>query len=707
MRRAAAVTAAAVLAGACVRGDAAPAAKHGATIAWDTWGVPHVRAADPRAMMRAFGYAQARLHGNLLLRLYDEARGRAAEDFGADELPFDETTVTFDFPGLGKRAYAAQDPAFRAMVDAFADGIDAYGAAHPDALSADARRVLPVRGTDVMAHVARILFFFLTSNACTPAIAADLPRFAHAGDPPAGSNGWALAPSRTTDHHAMLMANPHLIWGDMFTWVEAQLAAPGYDVSGAALVGWPVLAIGFDDAHGWTHTVNTSDGCDAYTLVPDGDGYRFDGAHRAFATRTVTLRARRPDGRFDTVPYTVRRAAQGPVVTLGSTMLAIRVVGIDGSRDDGALREWCDLSRAHDLGTFRAALARLQIPMFNTIYADRAGHVMLNFNGQVPVHASGDFAAWAHPVSGDTSANVWNTIEPERALPTVIDPPSGWLQNANSPPWSATFPLALDPANFPADLAPKPWIRYRELSGIRLLRDPRPFDLDRLVAAKFSNRAELADRVLDDLVAAARASDDAQTRAAGDVLAAWDRTTAAESKGAALFYAWVREMKITGATDQDVLAVPFDPANPDGSAHGLKDHAAAVAALGRAATRAVSECGALDAAWGACFRLRRGTTDLPASTGPETMGIVAATVFRPAADKKFASYGGDTFMFAADFGPTTVHARVLLPYGNASQPGSPHVADQLSLYARAAMRDAWRTPREVDAHLESRETLDR
>jgi len=48
---------------------------------------------------------------------------------------------------------------------------------------------------------------------------------------------------------------------------------------------------------------------------------------------------------------------------------------------------------------------------------------------------------------------------------------------------------------------------------------------------------------------------------------------------------------------------------------------------------------------------------------------------------------------------------VLLTYGNASQPGSPHVGDQLALFARKEMRQAWRTREEIEAHLEARELL--
>ena len=61
-------------------------------------------------------------------------------------------------------------------------------------------------------------------------------------------------------------------------------------------------------------------------------------------------------------------------------------------------------------------------------------------------------------------------------------------------------------------------------------------------------------------------------------------------------------------------------------------------------------------------------------------------------------------MAAVEFGET-VRARVLLTYGNASQPGSPHVGDQLVLSANGEMRPAWRTREEIEANLEEREEL--
>src|SRR5688500_18862669 len=75
----------------------------GTEILWDTYGVPHVFARDSRSMFYAFGWAQMQSHGDLLLRLYGQARGRAAEYWGADYLDSDRWVRVNGVPERGER----------------------------------------------------------------------------------------------------------------------------------------------------------------------------------------------------------------------------------------------------------------------------------------------------------------------------------------------------------------------------------------------------------------------------------------------------------------------------------------------------------------------------------------------------------------------------------------------------------------------------
>ena len=83
----------ALVAVACVRRDQGPT-----EILWDRWGVPHIHAPDAGELFRAFGWAQMKNHANLILRLYGEARGRAAEYWGESYLASDRYLRTMGVP---------------------------------------------------------------------------------------------------------------------------------------------------------------------------------------------------------------------------------------------------------------------------------------------------------------------------------------------------------------------------------------------------------------------------------------------------------------------------------------------------------------------------------------------------------------------------------------------------------------------------------
>jgi acyl-homoserine-lactone acylase len=201
----------------------------------------------PKSAGRAFGWAQMQSHGNLILRLYGQARGRAAEYWGDKYLELDRWVRTMGIPPRSESWYKAQELTFRKYLDAFAAGINSYAQEHPDLIDDKVKVVLPITGVDLLAHTQRVLNFTFVVDPYSVA-GVNLPK--------PGSNGWAIAPSHSANGNAMLLANPHLFWSDLFLWYEAQLNAPGINVYGAGLVGIPVLSIAFNDHLGWTHTVN-------------------------------------------------------------------------------------------------------------------------------------------------------------------------------------------------------------------------------------------------------------------------------------------------------------------------------------------------------------------------------------------------------------------------------------------------------------------
>ena len=206
----------------------------------------------------------------------------------------------------------------------------------------------------------------------------------------------------------------------------------------------------------------------------------------------------------------------------------------------------------------------------------------------------------------------------------------------------------------------------------------------------------MADRILEALIAAVGPRSGKLTRQAARVLEDWDRRTEAESRGAVLFAEWVR---ILGA---GMFATPWREQEPLTTPRGLANPAAAAAALEAAARNTMGRFGALDVPWGEVYRLRMAGRDLPASGGPSRLGIFRSLEFAPEKDGRFRALFGDSFVALVEFSQP-VRARALLSYGNASQPGSPHRGDQLALFARKQLRPVWRSRKEIEANLESRE----
>ena len=678
------------------RPDAGPVVER-SEILWDTWGVPHVYGRNVADLGDGFGWAQAQLHGDAILRLYGLARGRGAEYWGAQNAPGDRMARTMGIPDAGREGYEAQEGEFRRYLDAFAAGINAYAQAHPDAVADSLRVVLPVTGADVIAHGQRVMFTFLAITGGDPPLVGmnGMP----AGAAP-GSNAWAIAPRRSASGNAMLLANPHLPWNeDLMRFTEAHLVGPGMNVSGATLIGLPVIAIGFNDRLGWSHTVNTIDALDAFTLRLAEGGYRMDGEVRPFETRTDTLRIRQADGTMRVEELIIRSSVHGPVVAAdGTAATAVAVQGID---QHGALRQWWEMGRARSLAEFENALRRLQISMFNVIYADRAGHILYLFNGRVPVRGQTSFAQAQGPVRGDTSATLWRGVHSYDDLPRLVDPAPGFVQNSNSPPWFATRPTPLDTTRFPAYLAPR-WVGMREQRALQMLAADSSITFDELLAMRHSNHMLLADRILDDLIPAARASGRPLAMRAADVLERWDRAAEPESRGAMLFMLWayrvLEDIPGTGG-----YARPWSAADPVRTPDGLADPAAAVAALEQVAELMNTRMGGMDAPWGELNRIG----GLPGNGAPgDPLGVFHVMSYARGREASEAVFG-DTYVAAVEFTPGGPRAVAVLSYGNASQPGSPHNGDQLRLIAEKRMRPSWRTRAEVEANLESRTAIDR
>lgn len=666
-------------------------------IFWDSWGVPHIFAANETKLMEAFGWAQAQGHGDLLLTLYGEARGKGAEYWGIDYLDNDQYVHTMNIPRRSEVWLNAQTPAMRRNLESFAQGINNYFQQHPDFSQPSLRQVLPITAQDVVAHVQRLLLFeFVTNPQAIASLAGQIP----AGNVPIASNAWAIAPKQTESGHGLLLINPHLPWGGQFRLTEAQLVTPGMDLTGAAFVGTPVQAMGFNNDLGWSLTVNYPHNVGKYALTLTEGGYEWDGEVKSFDRRSNQINILQGNGSYQTLQWETLESAAGIVVAqrVGNAY-TLQIPGLDRS---GAISQFLHMGKAKTLEQFEAAWQQQQIPMFNVLYGDRQGNIFYLYNTLTPIR-EGSWQDWDRLQPINRSADLNSDYYGYEQLPKLTNPASGWLQNSNDPPWTSTFPPELDPADYPPSLA-APDLGFapsllRTQRSIKLLESTPSLTFEQFKQKALNSQMELGDRIVPLLVSAAKVLANPIGIEAAEVLQAWDKQANPDSRGAVLFMLWA----LTIGADK-VLGGQWNPADPLNTPSGMADINKFMAVLEGVAAQVKFLYDDLAISWGEVVQMQAGNFSAPAHGAPSNLGSFRVLTLSTIANQRFQAFAGDSYLSLVEFADRPWGQSILV-YGNASQPDSPHNGDQLSLYSQNQLRPVWRSPEDIKAHLEKTETL--
>lgn len=666
-------------------------------ILWDTYGVPHIYGKTEADVFYGFGWSQVHSHANVVLHLYGEARGRAAEYWGAKYADQDRWMISNDVYDRARTWYAQQTPQFKRDLDAFARGMTDAARKHPNGIDPSLMQVLPITGVDVVAHAERLMnYIYIASE---QHVRGNPPPDTKGKD---GSNAWALMPKRTKDGAAMLLANPHLPWAPgFFTYYEAHLNGPGIDIYGATQIGLPIIRFAFNNNLGFTNTVNTMLGSTTYKLTPKDGGYLFDGKVLPFKVSNKQMKVRQPDGSLKTVRFQVRHTVQGPVFErYDGTLVALRVAGLDRP---GMLQQYWDMGTAHNFKEFLAAVRKVQVPKFNIVYADRDGNIMYLDNGILPRHKNGDLAFWKGLVPGDTSATLWDEddIHSFEDLPKVINPAGGFVQNTNDPPWVSSWPRVLDPKDYPSYVAPVGPMSLRSQTSVLSMAGDDKLSFDDFIARKRSVHSLAAERLLPELLALAKGSDDADIKRAADVLSKWDRAFEADSRGALLFEEWAHlfagDYKFVS---QKGYKNPWTLDDPLSTPNGLKDPTLALQQLKQAVGITEKLYGSIDRPYGEVSRFHIGNVDLPGRGGFGNLGVFNVITWNPIKDGERLPQHGETWVSMVEFS-TPLKAMGLMSYGNSTMPGTTHNNDQLGLLSKGQYRTLWTTREQVDQHVES------
>ncbi|QWP75375.1 penicillin acylase family protein [Lysobacter sp. K5869] len=569
---------------------AVPGLQAPASVERDARGVPRVVAHSDRDAYFLIGYlhAQDRLWQLELQRRM--AQGRLSEVLGKETVQQDIWFRTLGLSASARQAWTALSPQAQASLQAYADGINAWLDSKP-ALPAEflALGVVPERwsvydslawskvfaldlGGNYRREIERMLAaqtldpvrlrtLFPHAAAspiagAAPATPAAIEGYARMADFHAaleqrtglngryvGSNAWAVSAKLTGDGSTLLANDPHMGLQMPSLWYMASLKGDRLDVSGATLVGLPLVVFGRNAKIAWGGTNLMADAQDVYleqVKPDDASRYLADGQWLPFEQRVESIQVRQSFPTFLNAPIkplrvAVRSTRHGPVINdmfqVFEQPAALRWTALDA--DDTSYEAFYRLGYAGDWNEFDAAAGYLVAPALNLLYADRGGHVGHLAAGRIPLRAAGDGGA---PVPGWTDEYAWTGSLPHAQMPRVYDPPSGFVASANNDPTPPGY----------AHLISHDWAPPTRVERIAQLIDAavaakQPVDLALMQRMQADQHSESARRLLKVLLRH-EPNNPYQHRVYED-LRKWDGRMDRDSRAATVFNAWLRHLK--------------------------------------------------------------------------------------------------------------------------------------------------------------------
>jgi len=692
------------------------------TITRDDWGIAHVKGTTDADAVFGVIYAQAeddfnRVETNFLVSL-----GRLAEAEGESAIYRDLRQRLFINADSLKAQYASAEPWLKALMDAWADGLNFYLAKHPGvkprvlthwepwmALSFSEGSI----GGDIEDISLRALEAFY-GKADSARHAASTPRadvqLADVEDrtdrEPRGSNGFAIAPSNSASKHALLWINPHT---SFFFREEAQMTSDeGLNAYGAITWGQFFIYQGFNEKAGWMHTSSGADVDDewAETILESGDSlyYQYGKEQRPVTTEKITVAYKGAAGPA-TKEFTVYRTHHGPIVRENDgKWIAFNMM----NEPLKALTQSYSRTKAHNLAEFRQSMELHTNSSNNTVFADAEGNIAY-FHANHVQKRDPRFD-WNNPVDGSNLATEWQGVHSLDESPNVFNPKIGWIQNTNNWPYSAAGPDSPRKKDYPAYMETYPE-NPRGVHAVMVLKDKKDFTLETLRDAAFdSYLPALADLVPGlvkayDQAPASHPLKEALRDPIGE-LRTWDYRWSATSVPTTLAVFWGEEMWRVARADaesEDMSVYDFIGKRISNE-QKLKGFAVMVDSL-------TSYFGSWKTPWGEVNRFQRLTGDIVqpfSDSGPSIpvpftssrWGSLAAFGARAyKGTKKWYGTSGNSFVAAVEFGDS-VRAIAVTAGGVNGDPKNTHFNDQAERYASGNLRPVYFYPTQLQGHTE-------
>jgi penicillin amidase len=372
-------------------------------------------------------------------------------------------------------------------------------------------------------------------------------------EPGLGSNNWVVAGSRTETGKPLLANDPHLgiqmpsIW--YLNGLHCRVVSPScpYDVVGVTFPGTPGVVLGHNARIAWGVTNVGPDTQDFFIEKQNPNNaneFEFEGKFESAQVREEVIKV----AGKDPITITVRVTRHGPIMNDAITdfelaqPMALRWTALQPSP---IVRSVLAINRAQNWAQFREALQHWDSPSQNFVYADVEGNIGYQMPGNVPIRKSGNGRA---PVPGWTGEFEWVDRVPFDQLPSIYNPPEGYIVTANN--------AVVDAKSYPFLLGTD-WDYGYRAKRIEQLVTTKPKltveDMRLIQADSFS----LFSREVMPYLRNMAIANDAAAKEALEVMRAWDGNCTVTSVGCTIFEVFWRELSHL-TLDDDVGEVLAD-----------------------------------------------------------------------------------------------------------------------------------------------------
>lgn len=671
------------------------------TIIRDNWGIAHIYGKSDADAVFGMLYAQCEDDFKRVEMNYIEKLGRLSEIKGQSTLYNDlETRLLIDAEEA-KADYKKAAPWLKKLLNSYADGINYYLYKHPDVkplLLTHFEPWFPLLWTD--GSIGAISTADLTNSELKSFYDSE-DKFAYVEkvkDMQTGSNGFALAPSKTASGNAILYINPHTTF---YFRPEIQITSEeGIQAYGAVTWGQFFIYQGFNENCGWMHTSSNVDVADIYAekiaIKNKKIVYEYDGKLLPIIEKKITIHYLE-NGKLIPKTFHTYFTNKGPIMAKrNGKWISLK----SRNRSMESLEQSWIRTKSKNFDEYKKAMDMKANASNNTVYADNKGNIGYWHGNFIPIRDKK--LNWAKIMDGSTSATAWKGLHAPSETVHLFNPINGWLQNCNSTPYSVAGSNSPKEENYLPYMAPD-GENFRGVNAVRILNNGKDYTLDKIIADGYDTKLSIFEVLIPALIDRFEKNIKPEDPVYNELiepittLKNWDFYAKENSIATTLANEWAFKL------NPIIQKVYIDEGEKD-QVENTKEFAKNATAeqlipqLQSVVNELKSKFNTWQVTWGEINRFQRSSGDidlvyddtlesLPIGLGSALWGSLPAykSNFQNGTKKRYG-YNGNSFVCAVEFGPK-VRAKSLLAGGNSGDKQSKHFMDQAIMYQKGQFKD--------------------